>query len=167
MIRVQCPKCAWRFAVEDEMRGRQDRCPQCATPVAVAASPGEEAPAVPTIARWGTFLRTPLSETDDRLRPEFDRYLDALVVEVTRLKIYAPQGPGGDLIIPVTLETGGKASFSALMQPVEQMLDTPALTQLFQALMAVRAPVTRGPAGEATLIFAIRGGSGLLQLTGK
>jgi hypothetical protein len=167
MIRVQCPRCAWRFAVEDEMRGRQDRCPQCATPVPVVANPDEGAPAVPTIAIWATIVRIPLSEADDQLRPEFDRYLTALGVEVRRLNVFAPNGPGADLIIPVTLDTGGRANFSAIVQPTELMLDTAGLAELFRALFAVRIPVTRGAAAEATLVFAVRGGSGQLKRPGE
>ena len=163
MIRVQCPKCAWRFAVEEVMRGRQDRCPQCATPVSVPADPAADAPAVPAIARWGTFVKTPLAEIDDKLRPEFDRYLDALAAAVLPLNLFPPTGPGADLIVPVTLKTGGKADFTALVQPGELMPDQAALAKLFAALFAVRAPVTRGPAAEATLVFAVRGGSGHLQ----
>jgi hypothetical protein len=166
MIRVQCPKCAWRFAVEEVMRGRTDRCPQCATPVPVPREPGGEAPAVPVLARWGTFLKTPLSETDDKLRPEFDRYLDSLAAAVLPLSLFPATGPGADLIIPITLKAGGKPEFSALVQPSELMPDPAALAKLFQALFAVRAPVTRGPAAQATLVFAVRGGSGQLQLAG-
>jgi hypothetical protein len=163
MIRVQCLKCAWRFAVEDAMRGRNDRCPQCATPVPVPRDSAEDAPAVPALARWGTFVKTPLSEIDDKLRPEFDRYLDALVAAVLPLNLFPPIGPGADLIVPVTLKTGGRASFTTLIQPGELMPDAAALAKLFAALFAVPAPVTRGPAAEATLVFAVRGGSGQLR----
>jgi hypothetical protein len=163
MIRVQCPKCAWRFAVEDEMRGRADRCPQCATPVPVPRDPGGEAPAVPAIARRATLVRTPLWDADDKLRPEFDRYLDALAVAVLPLPLFDATGPGADLFIPITLKTGGKLDVSALVQPGDLMPDQSALAKLFAALFAVKAPVTRGPAAEATLVFAVRGGSGQLQ----
>ncbi len=149
------------------MRGRQDRCPQCATPVPVPVNPSNDAPAVPVIARAATLVRTPLSETDDRLRPEFDQYLNTLVVEVLRLNIFAASGPGADLIVPVTLATGGRASFTALVQPTDLMPDTAALAELFRVLFAVRAPVTRGPAAEATLVFAVRGGSGQLHRPGE
>ncbi len=167
MIRVQCPRCAWRFAVEDDMRGRQDRCPQCATPVPVPLNVTEDAPAVPVIARWATLIRTPLSELDDRLRPEFDLYLNALAIEVLRLNIFPPSGAGADLIVPVTLETGGRASITALVQPTDLMPDPAALAVLFQALFAVRTPVTRGQSAEATLVFAVRGGSGQLRRPGE
>lgn len=159
MIRVQCPKCAWRFAVEDEMRGRADRCPQCATPVPVSANPSNDAPAVPVISRAATVLRVPLSEVDDRLRPEFDQFLNSLAAEVLRTNLFAPAGPPADLLIPVTLSAGGRASFSALVQPGELLPDAATLAGLFQVLFAVRAPQIRGSAAEATLIFAVRGGT--------
>ncbi|MCE9562797.1 MAG: zinc-ribbon domain-containing protein [Planctomycetes bacterium] len=167
MIRVQCPKCAWRFAVEDEMRGRQDRCPQCATPVPVATDAGGDAPEVPTVASWATLTRTPLSEIDDKLRPEFNNYLAALSAGVHRLNLFPVAGPGIDLIVLVTLGTGGKANFDVMTQPMEAMLDTAGLAELFRALFAVRTPATRGPAAEATLVFAVRGGSGQLQRPGE
>src|SRR5207244_7970552 len=103
MVRVQCPKCAWRFAVEEEMRGRADRCPQCATPVPVPRDSGGEAPAVPVIARRATFVRTPLSDVDDKLKPEFDRYLDALAAAVLPLNLFDATGRGPDLFLPITL----------------------------------------------------------------
>jgi len=167
MIRVQCPKCGWRFAVEEAMRGRQDRCPQCATSVAVPADPVGDASAVPVVARWGTFVNTPLSDVDDQLRPAFDRYLDALAAVVVPLTIFPAIGSGADLIVPVTLNTGGKAGFTAYVLPAETMLDPAALARLFQVLFAVPAPVTRGLAASATLVFAIRGGSGQLQRPGE
>src|SRR4051794_39511212 len=159
MIRVQCPRCAWRFAVEDVMRGRADRCPKCATPVPV---PADEAPPVPVLARFATVVRVPLSEIDDRVRPDFERYLDALAAVVLPLNLFDPAGPGADLLVPVTLDAGGRASFSALVQPGELMPDQASLATLFRTLFGVKAPVTRGPAAEATLVFAVRGGSGLL-----
>lgn len=167
MVRVQCPKCAWRFSVEEDMRGGIDRCPQCATPVPVPASPADEVGPVPVLARWGTFVRVPLSETDDRLRPDFERYLDALVAAVLPLDLFDPTGPGADLIVPVTLSTGGRGSFTALVQPGELFPDEAALGRLFAALFAVPAPITRGAAAEATLVFAVRGGSGLLRRPGE
>lgn len=162
MIRVQCPRCAWRFAVEDVMRGRQDRCPQCATPVCVPADPAAEAPAVPVVARWATFVTVPPSEIDDRLRPEFDRYLEALAAAVLPLKLFAATGPGADLFVPVKLNAGARVDVSAVVNPGDQMPDAPALALLFQKLLAVKPPATRGPAAEATLVFAVRGGSGQL-----
>jgi hypothetical protein len=51
---------------------------------------------------------------------------------------------------------------SALVNPGDQMPDAPALAVLFRALLAVKPPVTRGAAAEATLVFAVRGGSGQL-----
>jgi hypothetical protein len=164
MIRVQCPRCAWRFAVEDDARGRQERCPQCAASVAVAADPAGDAPAVPTVARWGTFVSTPLSEVDDRLRPEFDRYLAALDAAVRTCDLFDPTGPGADLIVPVTLNPGGQPEFTAYVLPGDLMPEEPALAGLFRALFAVPAPATRGDAAQATLVFAVRGGSGQLQL---
>jgi len=133
----------------------------------VPANSSEDIPEVPVVARWATLVKTPLSEIDDQLRPEFDRYLDALVVEVLRLNVFSPGGPGADLIIPVTLETGGRASFTTLVQPTDLMPDTAGLAKLFQALFAVKAPVTRGPNAEATLVFAVRGGSGQLRRPGE
>jgi hypothetical protein len=167
MIRLQCPKCAWRFAAEDNTRGRSERCPQCATPVPVATNPAGDAPAVPTIARWATFVNTPLSEVDDRLRPEFDRYLVALDTAVRTCDLFAPTGPGADLIIPVTLKTGGQPDFTSYFPPADQIPSEAALAAMFRALFAVPAPITRGPAAQATLIFAVRGGSGQLQLADR
>jgi hypothetical protein len=167
MIRVQCPKCAWRFAADDNLRGRSERCPQCATAVAIPASPASDAPAVPTIARWATFVNTPLSDVDDRLRHEFDRYLDALSTAVRACDLFAPTGPGADLLVPVTLHTGGKPEFTSYFLPAESIPREAAIAALFRALMAVPAPVTRGPAAQATIIFSVRGGSGQLQLASR
>lgn len=113
-----------------------------------------------------TIVKTPLSETDDRLRPEFDRYLVALDAAVRVCDLFAPTGPGADLLITVTLKTGGNADFVARVLPADQIPGQPALAALFRALMAVPAPVTRGAAAEATIIFAVRGGSGQLRLVG-
>jgi hypothetical protein len=137
------------------MRGRHDRCPKCATSVPVVA----DAPAVPAIARAATQLRVPLSEVDDRQRPQFDQFLDALAAAVLRLNLSAPEGPPADLYIPVTLNPGGRATLSALVDPGELMPEPAALAELFRVLFAVKPPVTRGPAAEATLVFAIRGGT--------
>jgi ribosomal protein S27E len=158
MIRVQCPRCGHGFIVEDEMRGRQDRCPQCATPVPVPAT--GDAPASSVVARVSTTVTVPLSDADADVRPEFDRYLDALAAHVERLTVFAPTGPAADLVIPVTLATGGRGSFTVLVNPSEQMPDTAGLAAVFQALFGVKPPVTRGPAAEATLVFAVRGGAG-------
>ncbi|MBA4187911.1 MAG: hypothetical protein C0467_07820 [Planctomycetaceae bacterium] len=149
------------------MRGRQDRCPQCATPVPVPTNAAEDVPEVPIMARWATTVHTPLSEVDDQLRPEFDQYLNALASEVLRLNIFGSVGPGAELIVPVKLETGGRAGFTALVQPTDLMPDTAGLAKLFQALFAVKAPSTRGPTAEATLVFAVRGGSGQLRRPGE
>jgi len=149
------------------MRGRQDRCPQCATPVPVPINAAEDAPEVPVLARWATTVHTPLSEVDDHLRPEFDHYLNSLASEVLRLNLFGPVGPGAELIVPVTLETGGRASFTTLVQPTDLMPDTAGLAKLFHALFAVKAPVIRGPNAEATLVFAVRGGSGQLRRPGE
>ncbi|WP_439627922.1 hypothetical protein [Gemmata sp.] len=160
MIRVQCPRCGHGFTVEDEMRGRQDRCPQCATPVPVPATAAGDAPAGAVLARVSTTVTVPLSDADADVRPEFDRYLAALAAQVERLSVFAPTGPAADLVIPVTLATGGRGSFTVLVNPSEQMPDTAGLAGVFQALFGVKPPVTRGPAAEATLVFAVRGGSG-------
>lgn len=158
MIRVQCPRCGHGFAVEDEMRGKQDRCPECATPVPVPrTTPADAAPVVVLVS---TTVTTPLSDADADVRPAFDRYLDALAAEVERRTVFAATGPGAELVVPVTLATGGKGSFTILVQPTDLMPDTAGLAGLFQALFGVKPPVTRGPAAEATLVFAVRGGSG-------
>ena len=158
MIRVQCPRCGHGFTVEDEMRGRQDRCPQCATPVPVPATGA--APAGAVVARVSTTVTVPLSDADADVRPEFDRYLAALAAQVERLSVFPPTGPAADLVVPVTLATGGRGSFTVLVNPSEHMPDTAGLAAVFQALFGVKPPVTRGPAAEATLVFAVRGGAG-------
>lgn len=159
MIRVQCPRCAHGFAVEDEMRGKQDRCPQCATPVPVPRSTGD-ASARAVVSRVSITVTRTLSDADADVRPAFDRYLDALAAEVERRNVFTLTGPGADLTIPVTLATGGKGSFTVLVHPTDLMPDTAGIAGLFQALFGVTPPLTRGPAAEATLVFAVRGGSG-------
>ena len=160
MIRVQCPKCTSRFEVEDEMRGRGDRCPKCASLVPVPRESNQQAPVSRVITHAATIVKAPLSELDAELRPEFDRYLDALAGAVLSLKLFPVNGPGADFFITLTLHTGGKTDYSAVLEPGGQIPDPATLANLFAALFAVRAPVTCGPAAEVTIVFAIRGGSG-------
>ena len=156
MVGVRCPKCGHEFAVEDAMRGRNDRCPRCAAAVPVrAAGPGSA-----VLVRLPAVVRIPLSDADAPLKPEFDRYLDALAAVVLASDLFAADGPGAEYLVPVTLAPGGRPSFAALTVPGELMPDRSALAVLLAALFAVPAPQLRGTSAEATLMFAVRGGSG-------
>jgi hypothetical protein len=153
MIRVECPRCGHGFAVEDDLGGRSDRCPNCATAVRVPRSAAE----TPSEGAAAIHVTVPLEECDGELQAAFDCYLAALAAAVPALKLFPATGPGAELIIPVTLKPGGNPEFTAIVEPAEEMLDPPSLARLFAALFAVEPPATRGPAA-ATITFAIRGG---------
>jgi hypothetical protein len=160
VIRVKCPRCARGFAVEDAMRGRSDRCPQCATPVPVPAS--DRPPAA--VSRRGVVVEIPPPETH-RNRPDLDRYLDALAAAVEQTDLFPPTGPGADLFVPVKVKSGGKVDLSAYTDPGDLMPDSGELVRLFQALLAVpvpdvQLPDPRRPVVQVVLRFAVRGGTG-------
>jgi hypothetical protein len=149
MIPVGCPRCGHRFAVEYEMRGRADRCPTCATPVPVPAD-------VPAVARTGTAVVIP--PYDPAARADFDRYLDTLAGAITRSEVFAPAGPGADLVVTVILD-GGRAGFDLAVTPADASPDAAGVAGLSAALFAVPVPAARGGA-RAALAFAVRGGAG-------
>jgi hypothetical protein len=162
MIKVQCRRCKWRFAVLDEMLGMTDRCPQCGEAMAISAQT-TNAPEPTAIVLWRTFILTEPSLVAQRIgKDALDRYLRSVDVGIRDLLAGMPRQGGADLTIKGALLPPGKLDCSLYMLPPAAMFNTETLRVIFQRLFALPVPPVQEGNVEFSIFFSLWGGSGLL-----
>ncbi len=132
MIRVPCPRCQNAVEVEDDRRGRTDRCPHCATTLSI--------PKLAIPSRASLTLR----RVDTSLAPSGDvplaQYLNKLSLVVLQSDVFAAKDLTGEFTITISFKSPGQVSFAATTSPPELMPDTVSLSYLLAGLFAVPEP---------------------------